>query len=1174
MAASASISEPADVLSAELSSAVMSGGSSPIAPLASGADGGEGNISGDISGNISGDISGNISDGGEGSSSSTAELPVSLLRAAVGLAKVALARNECALCIRRLEGLPATEPAVLQMRGEAHAALGELEKARAELTQAASLWWRANDGLHEQATLVELERVRRRLDAQHVDAGRLIVFHAAPLVEHVEVAPTDAARCADGAEAVEDAAEGGNRGQGATSTTKLHPIAFSKRLGLRAWRQLRSSLTELKREIKVSLETATVENLVGALQQSGRPILHFLPTRDYEHGVTMESYDGELKPLPLAQLHELVERAAPRRPSLVFLCARQSTEAGRVFLQAGVPAVVCLRAFLPEADVAAFVGAFYAALLGGKESTTPAAAFAAAKATLGSRFRVGSMDGFALLTKETTEGAVGSESAEEASSASSASLIKAPPPGELRDFSPKLCPSNLPFSSAMDSYEPTGWDEGEMSRPTETPSRVYTSGGAAWSVLPDTALPDPADERTELLAHGSAFVGRHLEMHALIRSCLHNQLTAVYGPKGAGKSALVLEAARYLRQRNRFPHGIFCCSLEGLRNMKAVRTRLGSTLNIPARSVQELCDMMARYRSCLLILDRCEDAIRKKMPQFEWLLTQLLQSSVKVLISSQTPLDASHEAVSRSMRAISLPRMNTRDAALLLLETCERNLTAEEVGATDDETILSTLRKHPLIRKIGGMPAAVRWAARRLADVDVAELNHELNDLSPSELAALTSDGHGTLELSGALSGLAPERAPSTGALSGTRVRRRPTSCGFVSAAGSASSVGALGGVAGFASGASLSASMPAVLPSSCSEALYGSGRGGSLGDSGGRGDSLGNSSGGLFCPGGPGGGASDGGRSHTLSSSLSADPEAHSRLPKGSMHAPPASPLTGPHSYQHAQPRSQALPLGGPVCQPMHPYGPASYSSSSAAAASTLGASSPHLHTHNGLAGRSLAEGASGHAADARRADSLPHSHSYSFASVVRTPKVSSWDARHDVLPEVSSWDARHDAPPEVSSWDARHDAPTYTQFPRTASAPSELSLAYGGPSERHSSAHGPSELLGSSEHVRASMRDMRAALFAAAADGGGMPGVMQEMRALAAQLNHLAGGAAADGSGGGNSRGGPGITRANSQRRASGGGGRELRADRRTRSWDSRLDSRQALEAALLDGHNDGSY
>ena len=39
-------------------------------------------------------------------------------------------------------------------------------------------------------------------------------------------------------------------------------------------------------------------------------------------------------------------------------------------------------------------------------------------------------------------------------------------------------------------------------------------------------------------------------------------------PYLAGKSALVLEAARYMRQRNRFPHGIFCCSLEGLRSMK------------------------------------------------------------------------------------------------------------------------------------------------------------------------------------------------------------------------------------------------------------------------------------------------------------------------------------------------------------------------------------------------------------------------------------------------------------------------------------------------------------------------------------------------------------------------------------------------------------------------------
>ena len=87
----------------------------------------------------------------------------------------------------------------------------------------------------------------------------------------------------------------------------------------------------LRREIKISLELATVENLVQALQQADQPILHFLPTRDYTEGVTMESYEGELKLLPLHHLRELLERHAPRRPSLVVLCARQSVEAGHVF---------------------------------------------------------------------------------------------------------------------------------------------------------------------------------------------------------------------------------------------------------------------------------------------------------------------------------------------------------------------------------------------------------------------------------------------------------------------------------------------------------------------------------------------------------------------------------------------------------------------------------------------------------------------------------------------------------------------------------------------------------------------------------------------------------------------------------------------------------------------------
>ena len=159
------------------------------------------------------------------------------------------------------------------MRGEAHAAIGELEAARRELYEAAKLWRRSGDGMHEQAALLELERVRKNIEAEsHSEStGRLVVFHAAPLVESV------------------DDRHEHHTSSGDSKIKSLQPILFSKRLGLRAWRKLRTVLGSLRREIKVSLELATVENLAQVLQQSDQPMLHFLPSREYTNGLSMES---------------------------------------------------------------------------------------------------------------------------------------------------------------------------------------------------------------------------------------------------------------------------------------------------------------------------------------------------------------------------------------------------------------------------------------------------------------------------------------------------------------------------------------------------------------------------------------------------------------------------------------------------------------------------------------------------------------------------------------------------------------------------------------------------------------------------------------------------------------------------------------------------------------------
>ena len=201
---------------------------------------------------------------------------------------------------------------------------------------------------------------------------------------------------------------------------------------------------------------------------------------------------------------------------------------------------------------------------------------------------------------------------------------------------------------------------------------------------------------------------------------------------------------------------IFCCSLEGLRSMKAVRTQLGATLSIPARSSSELFDLMARYSSCLLILDRCEDAIRQRRTPFLWFLTQLLkQSQVKVIISSQHPME-DFEAIQREgigWAVVTLGGMRPRDAALLLLESCERDLRPTELGISDDEeanglSLLDALVAHPLLSSISCMPAAVRWAAKRLGDMTVAALLEELEELTPTDLRrTVLRDAHATPEL-------------------------------------------------------------------------------------------------------------------------------------------------------------------------------------------------------------------------------------------------------------------------------------------------------------------------------------------------------------------------------------------------------------------------------------------
>ena len=615
-----------------------------------------------------------------------------LLSATKSLARITHHRNEPEKGIELLYHLGEKAnkiPAVLALRGKCFVDMENYEAASSAFERAAELYYQQGDGVHSQECFEALDKVRQQLRSTRVAVGRLIVIHAAPLVQRLERQSIDNKVDPD-----------------------LQPVAFSKRLGLRAWRSLYASLKALKLAIEVQFEVGTFESFSSVLQQEHHPMLHFLPTCSTMSGITLEGKAGMRETLHLTDL-SIMLASARCIPNLVFLSTNRSLDAGRRFLEAGCSVVIAIQGFLEENAMTIFAETFYDFLL--SRSATPGHAFSAAKQKM-SEFASSANGEFVLLLSES------------ASQGTKPLHSYVPHEGVIVDVSPKRCATNLPFNN-----------QDGVTDVARTSLR-----GRALSNIEDG------------LAHGAAFVGRRLELHKLVQACLENRLIAVYGGVGSGKSALLLEAARFLRHRGHFPHGIFCCSLKGMRNMKKVRAHIGSALNFPTRSFDDLFKFMSQFSSALLILDRCEAAINQSTPQFSWFLKDVLNAGVQVVIASQQKMHFPHgddeHVVTTSLNELTVPPMSTHDSALLLLELCEREIKAEELGIENGQVdSLAALRRHPLLKKLGGRPSTIRWAARQLFSQSLFDLDLQIASLSPKEQARLVNQSQPA----------APELAPS-----------------------------------------------------------------------------------------------------------------------------------------------------------------------------------------------------------------------------------------------------------------------------------------------------------------------------------------------------------------------------------------------------------------------------
>ena len=256
--------------------------------------------------------------------------------------------------------------------------------------------------------------------------------------------------------------------------------------------------------VKLEVTCATVDALQSVLTLREASVLH-VSSHCQPDLIALEDANGAAHLVSIEALSNLLVAAKPAVHSsrLVVLNCCHSAGVARAFVEAGFEHVVCLSEHLRVRDVTAatFTRAFYLAL--------------ASAHTVGDAFRI---------AKEAV------------------SLCPNAMPGESNAF--QLLPEHAPHDEVI-------WPRYHHQGASPTPR--------AWSPVPLFANPCQIPPRCE------DFVGRSHEMWTILQMLQRYRLVNVYGPRGSGKSAMLVQLANHIRIRKSealFSDGLFFIGLD------------------------------------------------------------------------------------------------------------------------------------------------------------------------------------------------------------------------------------------------------------------------------------------------------------------------------------------------------------------------------------------------------------------------------------------------------------------------------------------------------------------------------------------------------------------------------------------------------------------------------------
>ncbi len=236
-----------------------------------------------------------------------------------------------------------------------------------------------------------------------------------------------------------------------------------------------------------------------------------------------------------------------------------------------------------------------------------------------------------------------------------------------------------------------------------------------------------AEERHNLPAQTTSFVGRKNELAELEALLRDQRLVTLTGVGGAGKTRLALELAA--RQTRAWPGGVWLVDLTSLSDPTLVVTTVATTLTVGERSDSPAQESLLAHiggSELLLMLDNCEHLVTACSELAEALLSGC--PNLRLLATSRMPLGTVGEVEYRvdplpiPGEAASVEEIEHAPSVQLFIErgrAVRRDLEAQGDG-------LATVAR--ICRELDGLPLAIELAAARARALSLPEIAARLSD--------------------------------------------------------------------------------------------------------------------------------------------------------------------------------------------------------------------------------------------------------------------------------------------------------------------------------------------------------------------------------------------------------------------------------------------------------------